>query len=251
MGTLIFQVLILVLCLKNLMAAWQGRTAGLQDGYFPLHFALALTLASVVGWGLGDLTFWTCTGQSYTADFMATYSNVDPSSQRMPMGEVQPTRGARFQDAGKIYFTNDVIVDTRRSSSFRMGDLYCVAPIVNPKCQKNCGMDFWAVGINCCAEDKSYFNCGAAGSKTAKSGLRLLSDTQRPLYRMAVLQAEGQQKIVSPHPLFFEWVEDPVAQSAAMKRKGTRQFLIAMIASFLGNAAFLYVSLKYAPSLWR
>lgn len=249
-GSLLFQVVVLVLCIRSLADAWQGRHVGFQEGFFPLHLAAAMTVAAIAGYALGDMTFWGSMGPAFSAEHMAAYVDVDPSMSRMPSGKVQPTRGARFQDAGKVFFKGDVIVDVSRSAAFQMGGLYCVAPIVNPTCKKNCGADFWAVGMNCCAEDGSKFECGAVRAKAAKSGVRLLDESQTPYYRLAVLKAESRHKVASPHPLFFHWVADPLEQVATLKRSAMRQFLVAMLGGFAGNAGLLYLSLKISPALW-
>merc|ERR1719414_2271295 len=155
-----------------LMSALKNRAASPDDKFYPTYMGAALTAAVVLGWLFGDLTFWSYLHPSYEAEHLATYSNVDPSSENLWSGEAVPTRGRRFQDAGKIYFRHEAVVDVNRSASFKLHDLYCVAPIVNPKCQGSCGMDFWAVGVNCCSESTG-FRCGEYNNPKAKSGLRM------------------------------------------------------------------------------
>lgn len=236
-------------CFKLLYSAWENRSRGLQEGFYPVHLSLALLVATLLGGFSGTSTYAATSGPIYAAENMATYADVDPSSITLASGEVRPTRGARYMDAGKVYFKSDTALDISKSMSFKSGDIYCVAPIVNPNCKKNCGNDFWAVGINCCSEDKADFHCGEYNSKNAKSGIRMLSDTQRPYYRMAVLQAESARKVTSPHPVFFEWVQDPLAVMQEQKRAAFSQFVLWMFAFFFANAGALGLSLKYTPAL--
>lgn len=220
----------------------KSRTPEAQ--FYPLYLAAALTVAAASGWAFGDYSFWRFSHLVYRAEHLGTYSNVDPSSERMPSGEVVPTRGVRYQDAGKVYFERHVTVDTQRYTSFKMGDLYCAAPIVNPKCRRNCGLDFWAVGVNCCSEDGSYFGCGQVNNTHARSGLRLLDDGLRPMFRLAVLQAESGGKVPSLHPVFFQWLQDPVAEIRLLERQGYGRLLVAMCLAFPTSSGLFWLVAK-------
>lgn len=230
-----------VLYMRDIWRAWKG---GETQTFYRAYMAVAFFFAVVTGWSVGDFNFWTHMQPYYNVNHLATYTNVDPSSQLLRSGAVVPTRGKRYQDVGKVYFNHETTLDLSKAMSFKMGDLYCVAPIVNPSCQKNCGYDFWAVGINCCSEDGSKFECGEYKNLNAKSGLRMMIDHDRAFYRMAVLEAETTYKVMSAHPLFFEWLHDPLASLAKLERSGYRLYVIGMILFFFGNAAALYMSLK-------
>lgn len=232
--------------LASAAVARSASVAAPEDKFFATYLGVGVFIAAFMGWMVGDLTFWELMQPSYHAEHLATYSNVDPSSETLWSGEAVPTRGLRYQDAGKVYFGSDVILDKSRARSFKLGDVYCVAPIVNPNCKKNCGLDFWAVGMNCCSEDAVDFRCGEWNNTNAKSGLRMLVESRRPLYRMAVLQAEALHDVSSPHPLFFYWLQDPVAEVRSWKRMGYRRFIMAMIVAFFGNAVLLVPALKRA-----
>lgn len=223
--------------------AWAARA---EDRFYHLYMGVALTMASVLGCVFGDINFWQYMQPSYHVDHLATYTNVDPSSQHLWSGEDVPVHGKRYQDAGKVYFSHKVTLDLSRAANFKDGNLYCVAPIVNPSCNKNCGFDFWAVGLNCCSELAADFRCGDYNNTRVKSGLRQTADSWRPFFRLAVLQAEGIHKVSSRHPLFFHWVEDPVKELNSWKESGYRRFIIVMTVAFAANAAALLPSLKSA-----
>jgi hypothetical protein len=222
-----------------------------EKAFYPTYLSIMFLIAVSFGWLLGDLNFWFNMQPCYNIEHLASYNNVNPSTQTMPSGQTVPTRGKRYQDAGKVYFEHNAVLDIKRSMSFKMGDLYCVAPIVDPNCKKNCGYDFWAVGLNCCAEDVADFRCGEYKNPSAKNGLRLMHDEQRPNYRLAVLEAEGVHKIISNHPLFFYWLHDPNKEIAHMKHQGFKGFVLLMIVSFFGYGGAAYLSLKWARQKYR
>jgi len=233
-------------CAALNFSAWQTWKIGAEDRFYRLYMGIALTVATSFGWVLGDISFWQYMQPTYHIDHLATYSNVDPSSQMLWSGEQVPARGRRYQDAGKIYFSHMAVLDRSRAASFKDGNLYCVAPIINPSCNKNCGFDFWAVGINCCSDLAADFRCGDYNSTHAKSGLRQVVETWRPFFRLAVLQAEGFHGLTSRHPLFFHWVEDPVAELHSWRLSGYRDYIVAMILAFALNVLALVPVLKSA-----
>jgi len=244
-SVILFNGAVLICCL---LFAYSSFTADVpeRDAFYPTYLGVAFVFAVVVGWLLGDLNFWFHMQPCYNIEHLATYTNVDPSTSTMQSGQVVPTRGKRYQDAGKVYFDHNSVIDVSRSMSFKMGELYCVAPIVNPNCKKNCGYDFWAVGINCCAEDYTDFRCGEYNNPSAKNGLRLMQDELRPNFRLAVLEAEGVHKIISTHPIFFYWLHDPVKEMTHMKNKGYKGFVLLMIVGFFGSMLSTFCAFNWA-----
>lgn len=249
--TWFFQVSVLLCVAFYGWGAYLNSRSGLHRDFYPVYLSVAFLAASVLGWLLGDLNFWFNMQPCYNIEHLATYNNVNPSQLTLRSGQKLPTRGKRYQDAGKVYFESNAVVDVNRSMSFKMGDLYCVAPIVDPNCKKNCGYDFWAVGLNCCAEDVADFRCGEYKNPVAKSGLRLMHDMQRPNFRLAVMEAEGVHKMVSTHPIFFYWLHDPVKEIAHMKHKGFKGFVILMIGSFFFFMGSSFFAVKYAREKFR
>lgn len=228
--------------------AWQKNQ--LEKEYYPAYVSVATLIAVVVGWILGDYNFWMLMQPCYNVDHLAHYNNVNPSTETLRSGMVIPTRGKRYQDAGMVYFDHDSVLDFNKSMSFKNGDLYCIVPIVNKNCRKNCGYDFWAVGLNCCSEDMADFRCGEFENGAAKSGLRLTHDEQRPNFRLAVMEAEGVHKVISTHPLFFYWLHDPVHELSHMKKRGYKTFIVMMIVGFFISGISAYFGLKWAREIF-
>lgn len=241
----LFNAGVLISCLLFAYSSFTSKRPQ-QQAFYPSYLAVTFLFAVVFGWLLGDLNFWFNMQPCYNIEHLATYTNVDPSTSMMRSGGVVPTRGRRYQDAGKVYFDHNSVIDVSRSMSFKMGELYCVAPIVNPNCKKNCGYDFWAVGINCCAEDYTDFRCGEYNNPSAKNGLRLMHDELRPNFRLAVLEAEGVHKIISTHPIFFYWLQDPVKEMAHMKHQGYKGFVLLMIVTFFGSMLSSFCAFNWA-----
>lgn len=215
-----------------------------EDWFFRVYISSACLVAVVTAWLVGDHTFWAWMQPAINSEHLATYNNVDPSSHVARNGAILPSAGTRYQDAGSIYFTDKAVIDQSKAMAFKLSHLYCVAPIVNPECTNNCGYDFWAVGVDCCSEDASDFRCGEYSNPRSKSGIRMMYDWQRPYFRLAVLEAEGAHDIMSVHPLFFYWMEDPVGSVRHWKFVGYKRFLIGMFGAFLLNACVLGLTLK-------
>lgn len=242
--SVIAQILIVGMCLYYLPSVWRGRLRGADEGFYPFYLVLALLIASLAGSAMGDYCFWTYSLPAYRSEGMVTYAEVDPSSQKLLDHQVVATRGSRFQDAGKVYFKHTVELDLSRVATFKQGDVYCVAPIRDTTCSKNCGHDFWAVGKNCCSEDGKDFHCGDVENKHAKGGLRLMDVSEVPYYRLAVLGSTSKFKFTSEHPLFFEWMVDPVAEILTLKKMSYRRFMLALFGSFAVNAIVCISTMK-------
>jgi len=218
--------------------------------FFWKYHAVAYWIATLTAWLMGDLNFWFFMQPYYDVQHLAAYVNVNPSEHKFPNGEIVPAEGKRYLDAGIVYFKDDVVLDKTKAMSFRNGDLYCVAPLVSKTCTKNCGYDFWAIGLNCCSDSASDFRCGEFSNPQARSGLRLMRDDQRPMFRLAVLAAEGVHKITSPHPLFFYWLQDPKSEIKSYQERGYSMFLTWMFIFFFGNAAAVALSVKTVKAFY-
>lgn len=195
-------------------------------------FAFITTLAAyALGVILGDLNYSSNTHWYYSSATLNEYRDVDPS--RSPGQQFTP--GQQFMDAGIVYFSENATLDLRRSMGFRNEDTYCVAPIT----VKDAGVvlplevyDFWAVGLDCCSPNVADFHCGEHLSPQAHSGLRLLDDSQRAFFRLAVQQAQAAHSIEARHPLFFYWTSDARAEMSSFLKEGYKYYLVGMLVHF-------------------
>lgn len=217
---------------------WRAERTN-RDFVWYYYVAIACLIASLVGGIGGDINFWFNMKIYYSVEHMASYINVNPSTLTYPDGRVMPMVGARYQDAGKVYFKHGAKLDRSKAQSFKSHNNYCVAPIVDSACEKNCGYDFWAVGLNCCGEESIDFRCGEYLNDQARAGLRMVHDDQRPYFRLAVLEAEGVHGISSTHPLFFYILHDPVKENNSFKANGYSNYLVGVYSFFAVNFCVL------------
>jgi len=120
---------------------------------------------------------------------------------------------------------------------FKNLETYCVAPIVIGD-QPLARYDFWAVGLNCCSGNSGDFHCGEFSNPSAQAGLRLMNDDDRAFYRLAVQQAEATYTIEATHPIFFQWMQDPLSELASYQDDGMKLYFYSVFA-FFGLQLFL------------
>lgn len=213
----------------SIASAWSlGKKQGGQPMWYKFA-AVAFVLATLLAMIFGDLNFYWNMSPYYDIDNLETYVAVDPSRNL----------GQAFMDAGKIYFTDGSRINTELSVGFKNQDIYCVAPIVKIEGAaqantQNLNYDFWAIGKNCC-NDRMDFRCAEVGNPRARNGLRLMRDEERPFFRLAVQEAEALYTIQAKHPLFFTWVQDPLAMQNAYRDDGFKYFLLAIFSHFAFN----------------
>lgn len=179
---------------------------------------LAALLAGIV---MGDWNFYTHLQPYFDIIQLQHYDNVDTSVMS----------GNEMMDAGHILFKEGTFVDLRKSMGFHNVEWYCVAPITTSGAQIS-SYDFWAIGLNCCNGPPSggastQFACGEFNNMAARSGLRLMHEEQRPYYRLAVQQAQAAYGINADHPLFFYFLQDPVAEVNSYRDNGFKYFMLS------------------------
>lgn len=202
-----------------------------------IFLSITMFIAWIMGVVLGDLNFWTNMQPYYDYTNLNRYTAVSPASMR----------GQQLMDSGRVSFTEDAVLDLRRSMGFRSLDTYCVAPITldrNGTLLPLESYDFWAVGLDCCTGNANNFHCGEYAKREAHAGLRLLRNDHRAFYRLAVQQAEAAYQIKARHPLFFYWAEDATAEMESFRNEGNKYYLIGVLVHFVWQT--LCVSLAAA-----
>jgi hypothetical protein len=178
-----------------------------------------LTLTSLLAWVLafsqGDSNYQSFMRPYYDIGNLNTYPSVDPSK----------FMGTQLMDAGMVQFTKGSAIQLEKSVGFKNDDMYCVAPIGGSS-NSQTTFDFWAVGLNCCSGHLPDFKCGEYSNPSASWGLRLMDDSKRDMFRLAVKQAEAAFNLKAPHPVFMYWLTDPMAEVNAYQDDGFRFFIM-------------------------
>lgn len=201
-----------------------GGDASYHEPTWLIFLCATCFMAWLLGVLGGDVNFFNHMEPYYDVSNLNTYPNVDPSRMR----------GQQLMDAGRIMFTPNTSLDLSRSMGFKNMELYCVAPIVSGSDPKHIpSYDFWAVGMNCCSGNRADFHCGEFNNARAGAGLRLMRDDQRAFFRLAVQQAEAAYNIRADHPLFFYWMQDPIAEVMAYQDEGYKYYLIGIFTHFI------------------
>jgi hypothetical protein len=183
-------------------------------------FIFITSLGSLaIGIYYGYRNFWMISHAYYDITYLNNYTNVQPELQR----------GQEFMDAGFVTFNPHVTLDLTKASAFKNGETFCVAPITVNGTSLN-SYDFWAVGKNCCSGTQAAdWTCGSVPRNGGKGGVRVVGDSDRAFFRLAVQQAQSAYAIRANHPLFFHWVSDPTHHIDGLRRQGYSVYLIGMI----------------------
>lgn len=202
-------------------------------GFLCITSCLAIALGVLIGFHNYDVHMSTV----FTYETLATYRDVDPASYV----------GQQLVDAGRVQFNDKSHIDISKSMAFKSRDMYCVAPIVSPKTNSKTFVDFWVVGKNCCSGHSADFHCEGFDNASFKGGLRLMDESERPFYRLAVQQAEATYKISTRKPLFFVWGADPVKYTDDLRHNGLMLYTMGILTAFVVQC-FLVASATLAFS---
>mmetsp|Transcript_12139 Transcript_12139/g.28339 ORF Transcript_12139/g.28339 Transcript_12139/m.28339 type:complete len:311 (+) Transcript_12139:77-1009(+) len=250
-------VLGLLVCLGITSRAWAKLK---QDGSARAWIALAVCswIALILATIRADMAYWSYSHPHYMYKELADYVNIDPSVDK----------GQAYMDSGQVYFKENSYVDTATATAYRSGMTFCVAPIVRqppanqggasqvavngPMVTPESGtVDWWAVGTNCCNPSGKEFKCGAVNNTEARSGLRLMRDDVRPFFLMAVQEWSAGLNIPVKHPLFFYWVQDPLAEVDEYGTDGDHMYWVDLFGFFILNfgLTFSVMYLLYSRSI--
>lgn len=201
---------------------------------------VAIMYAAAVGGGVlaGRSIYTTYSRPYYEIESLKVVHQLDAGRQL----------GQDLMDAGIAYFAHGNHLELMRSWHFKQRTLYCVAPIVgNESKPETRSYDFWAVGTDCCATASPDFRCGDWANPSARSGLRVLDSKDLMYYRLAVQQAETLYGIVSTHPVFFTWVQDPLAEINRWNLQAFKNYVFLVALSFVISLATLVaVTVKFS-----
>lgn len=221
----IFVVVILAL-------AYRAKRVQDRDPSWYLFAAITMFIAVTCSWIFGEMNFKYFMAPYYDIEGLNSYPNVNPAKQK----------GQQIMDAGRVYFADGAMLDRTKAMAFKNMDMYCVAPIVNGNQQLET-YDFWAIGVNCCSGVASDFRCGEYNNPHARAGLRLMRDDLRPYFRLAVQQADAAYNLKSTHPLFFYWMQDPVAHmNTEYRDQGFKYYLLGIFSFFALNLFLVIVA---------
>jgi len=212
--------------LPSLLAANAMKRKLVDPTYQPswyLFLAGTCLLAFVLGALAGQSNYTTYMLKYYNLKHLAHYTDVDTNAYL----------GQQLMDAGRIDFKAGTKLDVSRSMGFKNHDEYCVAPIVTGSSTQALSVDFWAVGKNCCSGVAADFHCEGFSDAQASSVVRLMSDVDRPFYRLAVQQAEATYKMTATHPLFFEWVHSEEETMNDFAQRGSVNYFVGICSYFL------------------
>jgi len=194
---------------------WQGDAT--REPYWYLFLAFTMLVAYCFALFLGFTNWWNNTLPYLDLQNLSAHPAVDTATMT----------GRQLMDVGRVTFTKGTKLDIRRAIGFKNVDRYCVAPIT-PSTGELESYDFWAVGLNCCSGAANDFHCGEYSNPNARGGLRLMRADQRAFYRLAVQQAEAMYNIKARHPLFFYWMQDPLAELETYRNDAEKYFLLGL-----------------------
>jgi len=200
-------------------------------------------VAWVSGYAWGDYNYQSLMRPYYDITQLNTYPSINP----------QNVTGAQVMDAGMIEFIGGSRSLPEYSLGFKNGDTYCVAPIGKVNASGNATgnasgstFDFWAVGMNCCAGHGVEFKCGEYNAMSTW-GLRVMEDSHRNMYEVAVKQAEASFNIRAPHPVLVYMMTDPKQEVQEYSDDGIKNFTFAIFAYFAFQIAVVVGAAAVLP----
>jgi len=202
-----------------------------------------LTATCVLSWAVasvaGDWNYHSFMRPYYDIKNLNTYPSVDPAKYQ----------GTQLMDAGIIQFTPGSTLMLGKSIGFKNEDIYCVAPIASGPNSNQSTYDFWAVGLNCCSGHSPDFRCGEYTNPQARWGLRLMDDSKKNMFRLAVQEATATFNLNAPHPVFMYWLSDPSSEVNAYQEDGYNYFLMFVFGAFSVQLFLVLFSVLLLTSL--
>jgi len=212
-------------------------------GHIWLPLGVALLTADAAASGLGLYVY-----DQYSV-FPMFYQNA-----RTYRDVLSSMPSAAVEDGGKLVFNSGTSVDTGRAIGYvtEAGTIYCIAPLRDAN-NSLTRVEFWAVGIDCCAE-RGTFECDQVSDSAAHAGIRVwdnggwFGDASVDSYARARRKAEATFGMLSSGgALYVRWVrEDNLDMLAGEYRNRMIVGLVFSILTYLIASAVLAFAL-YRP----
>lgn len=157
------------------------------DRTWPRLSQFLFFVAAVAGMLFGGLNYCYYGWPSYSLDGLRTYTDLDATD----------VPGQRLMDAGRVTFVqNTRLLAHHNQTGWQQGhpNAWASRPV---GCRRGM-LQSWA----------EQLHCGDFHSPKAKSGLRVVDESQLRFFRLAVQQAEAAYNLEVGQPMFFTWLED-------------------------------------------
>jgi hypothetical protein len=242
-GLTVFAVVTFFLLSCGTLAFWRRQ-------WILLPLGGSCLVAVICGASVGLYCYGTYGFFALLYDHSRVYHNVVPS-----------TSAGSVADAGRIIFEVGAKVDQHHAVGYGgvTGDRYCAAPIRGPSTDEAAHVEFWAVGMNCCAW-QGEFICDDATDAKAHSGVVVMDGpdffgaSNRDRYELTRKKAEARWGITSSQsPVYVRWVNNDNLGLLATHYRWKAWTSIAL-ATLLFSALcvpFLYIAVKLNPHDWK
>jgi len=257
--------------------------------YYSLPSLVRLTVVLVFCASL--IPLWSVPGSTFSAvlsmcvltsafcGLRVFYSSVMPlkalTEGRVYTGVYAQQPALAFPDASILSFAGNATVDDTRAASFTVLEggpqTYCVAPIGDSTSVGR--VEFWAVGMNCCPEKLSSFECDSAGDLGSSTGVVVPdlsegddlydlfgkhlapADIRRDFFLEAVAMAEAAHDLKSSsRPVLVRWTSQSRAKIEADMWRGISSTLVVMfvvLALAAGLLARMATNHEVLASVWE
>lgn len=193
--------------------------------YFLL--ALLMLIAIIFAAFFGYENYQQQTWEYNNHEGMGSYRDVDPEF----------TKPSLLMDASSITFLPGFAPDATQAMGFKNRHIYCVAPIRSMAAAGNATngrtFQYWAVGIDCCtAYGQNFiysFRCGEYNNPEAHGGIRIMGETEKSYYNLAVQQAEAAQGLKAPYPVFVKWTTNYMGELDKYYWQGRRNAVTGIV----------------------
>lgn len=225
-----FEPLVWALVTASALLAALFVSMGLASGR-PAHVALGCLLLTSVA-AAAPVGIW------LEGRYMQEFWQVDSGAEYLHVSPLAPS--ATVGDASVLRFENGTVVDGQRSLGFmRLGQVYCVAPVVGQGAvPERSGARYWAAGENCC-QQRGGFTCGDVGLKDAHSGV-VLRGEEAAYYAAAARMAFAAYEMKAGgdgQDVFVRWTADPSAYKARLWDDAVSTTAMAAGVHLLGSSA--------------